>query len=109
MASGPVRPSGRRSASGPPPELVRALALVDEEDVEVGREVQLLRPQLAEPDHGERQVRPGGLDRVPNDPIRDRGELGPGLVRCELARRVPSHNRNEFGLRVARFGVLIHG
>ena len=110
MASGAAPALGRRSASGSQPALRipastrsarpplagtrRCLRPRRRRHVEVGRESQLLRPQLAEPDHGERQVRPGGLDRVRTTRSATAESSAPVSVSsCELARRVASRHR----------------
>ena len=52
------------------------------------------------PDHRERQVGLGRLDRIADHAVGDIGERGAGLPRLQLARDVPGDGRDQRSLRV---------
>ena len=77
----------RSAASDRRALLVGALALVHEDDVEVAREAGFPRAELAHADHGERHGGRRLVDRLAEHAVPDRGDLGAGGDRAELARR----------------------
>ena len=81
-------------------EVVGALAFVDEHEVEVARDVQLLRAELAQADHGERQGRLRGRDGLLHHPVRHGGDRLAGLARRELAPGRAGDRLHQLRLRV---------
>ena len=81
-------------------EVVGALALVDEQEVEVARDVELLGAELAHADDGERQVGLRGGDGLLHHPVGDGGDRLPGLARRELAAGRARHGLHQLRLRV---------